>query len=62
MLPEILSNDLCSLQPGSPKLCLSISLELSLNGNVESVEVYESTIETTYRATYEEIEQDRIAR
>ncbi len=62
MLPETLSNDLCSLQPGSAKLCLSVSLELSLAGKVASVEVYESLIETTYRATYAEIEEDRIAR
>lgn len=28
MLPEILSNDLCSLHPGSPKLTLSILLHI----------------------------------
>jgi ribonuclease R len=59
MLPETLSNDLCSLNPSTDKLCLSISIDLGPTGKVLGVEVYESLISSVYRATYLEVEQDR---
>jgi exoribonuclease R len=35
MLPEILSNDRCSLHPGTPKLVLSILMHIDSGGQVK---------------------------
>jgi ribonuclease R len=59
MLPETLSNDLCSLNPHTDKLCLSISLDLNPAAKVMGVEVYESLISSVARTTYLEVEKDR---
>ncbi len=60
MLPPSLSNGACSLHPGSPKLCLSIDIDIALDGSVGRTEVYESLIETAHRGTYEEVELDHL--
>ena len=56
MLPEILSNDLCSLHPGGPKLTLSIFLRIDRQGFVKESFVTEGVIESRHRCVYEEIE------
>lgn len=56
MLPEILSNDLCSLHPGGPKLTLSIFLRIDRQGFVKESFVTEGVIESRHRWIYEEIE------
>lgn len=56
MLPEELSNGLSSLHPGSPKLTLSLIMEIDDRGNVMSTEVMEGIIQSSYRGIYEEIE------
>ncbi len=55
MLPEILSNDRCSLHPGSPKLTLSILLRVDTSGQVKESLVTESVIESMKRGIYDEI-------
>lgn len=55
MLPEILSNDRCSLHPGSPKLTLSILLRVDSIGQVKESHVTESVIESTKRGIYDDI-------
>ena len=52
MLPERLSNDLCSLHPGTPKLTLSIRMELDPEGQVVDRAIHETIIESDYRLTY----------
>lgn len=52
MLPEILSNDLCSLHPGKPKAALSITIEMDQNGKVLGREVFESIIHSRQKLTY----------
>lgn len=49
MLPEILSNDLCSLHPGGPKLTLSIFLRIDRQGFVKESFVTEGVIESRHR-------------
>ena len=49
MLPEILSNDLCSLHPGTPKLTLSIIMEITPSGNVQKAEITEGIILSQHR-------------
>lgn len=46
MLPEILSDDRCSLHPGSPKLTLSILMRVDPSGGVRESYVTESVIES----------------
>jgi exoribonuclease R len=55
MLPEILSNDRCSLHPGSPKLTLSILMRVDAMGQVKESFVTESVIESMKKWIYDEI-------
>jgi exoribonuclease R len=55
MLPEILSNDRCSLHPGSPKLTLSILLRVDQWGQVKESLVTESVIESMKKWIYDEV-------
>ena len=55
MLPEILSNDLCSLHPGTPKLTLSIIIEITPSGQVRKTEMTEGTILSHHRGVYDKI-------
>ncbi|MDD5198089.1 MAG: ribonuclease R [Candidatus Gracilibacteria bacterium] len=56
MLPEHLSNNLCSLHPGSPKATLSITLELDKTGKVLRSRIDETLIESKQRFTYDEVQ------
>lgn len=55
MLPLALSNNLCSLNPNEPKLCLTSELVYTATGDFVKGELYESLIESDVRATYEDI-------
>ncbi len=55
MLPEHLSNHLCSLHPWSPKYTLSILLEINTLWHVLQTHVTESIIESNHRSTYDEV-------
>ena len=56
MLPEHLSNNLCSLHPGSPKATLSIVMELDKTGKVLRSRIDETLIESKQRFTYDEVQ------
>ncbi len=55
MLPQKLSNNLCSLNPFEPKLAMSCDMVIDTEGNVVDHELYESVIESKLRATYTDI-------
>lgn len=55
MLPEILSNDRCSLHPGGPKLTLSILMRIDAAGYVKESFVTESIIESMEKGIYDEV-------
>ena len=57
MLPQKLSNDLCSLNNESEKLSLTCEMHIGKSGWVFHTEVYESIIKSDYRFTYKEIDQ-----
>lgn len=57
MLPEILSNDLCSLRPGVPRLALVADMQIDFQGNLMASEFYEAVIESKARMTYGEAEE-----
>lgn len=54
MLPEQLSNELCSLKPNVDRLAFVCEMQLSFQGDVESAEVYEAVIHSHARVTYGE--------
>lgn len=55
MLPEILSNDLCSLHPGTTKLTLSCVMMIDRHGYVEHTDIVEGIIESQHRGVYDDI-------
>ena len=56
MLPEALSNGLCSLKPKVDRLTMSALLDLDERGRVMSARFANSVIRSARRCTYEEIE------
>ena len=54
MLPEVLSNGVCSLRPREDKLTYSVLLTVDGGGNVHSWEVRETVIHSKERFAYEE--------
>jgi len=52
MLPKQLSNDVCSLHPGSPRLALSCMMTMDLTGEVLDYKVVESVIDIKKRFSY----------
>lgn len=59
MLPEILSNDRCSLHPGEPKEVLSILMRINTLGQVLESQIIEGLIESDHRGTYDEIWEEK---
>lgn len=55
MLPQRLSNGICSLNPHVPRLTMSCEMEVSLTGQVIRYDIFPSVIQTTQRMTYAEI-------
>jgi ribonuclease R len=56
MLPEALSNGLCSLVEGEDRLTLSVFVELDRSGVVHGVELAESVICSDARLTYDQVQ------
>ncbi|MDR1809684.1 MAG: ribonuclease R [Prevotella sp.] len=57
MLPERLSNGLCSLRPNEEKLCYSATFEMDDEANVKSYRIGRTVIKSDRRFTYEEAQQ-----
>jgi len=57
MLPEILSNNLCSLNIGSDKLCLTCEATVDKDWNLVKSTVYEGIIRSNFRLTYKEVDE-----
>ena len=55
MLPEKLSNDLCSLRPRVSRLTMSVLLEIDGRGDVVHSEFHNSVIRTVERMTYNSV-------
>ena len=52
MLPERLSNELCSLRPNEDKLCMSVIVEMDPNAKVIRHKICRTVICSNYRLTY----------
>lgn len=57
MLPERLSNDMCSLNPGQDRLTMSVLIELDAEGEVRHAEACTSTIRSGARLCYEQVDE-----
>lgn len=55
MLPEELSNNLCSLNPNKDRLTITVKMILSKSGEVLDYDFYESVINSNYRLIYEDV-------
>jgi ribonuclease R len=56
MLPEKLSNGVCSLREGEDKMTFSVFMDIDGRGEVISYEIKETVINNKKRFTYEEVE------
>jgi len=54
MLPERLSNNLCSLRPNEDKLCYSVIFEMDDDANIKKHRITRTVIHSDRRFTYEE--------
>ena len=57
MLPEILSNNLCSLRPNEDKLCFSAVFEMDETAKIYKQWIGKTVINSDRRFTYEEVQQ-----
>ncbi len=55
MLPEELSNGLCSLMPGEDRLCMVADLSLTPEGKTVNTEIYEAVMRSHARLTYDQL-------
>ncbi|MFN8847916.1 MAG: ribonuclease R [Bdellovibrionales bacterium] len=57
MLPEVLSNGLCSLNPHIPRLCMVAEIQYDFTGEKKSHQFYEAVMESKARVTYGEAQE-----
>ncbi|MFQ5707953.1 MAG: ribonuclease R [bacterium] len=57
MLPEKLSNQICSLQPDEDRLTLSCIMDITPKGMVKKYKIAETVIRSKRRFTYEEVQE-----
>ncbi len=57
MLPEVLSNDLCSLRPNEDRLAFSAIFELSKDAHIQSAWYGQTVIHSDKRFSYEEAQE-----
>jgi len=57
MLPEKISNELCSLRPNEDKYTFSVILQISNRGEVKHKWIGRTLIHSNHRFTYEEVQQ-----
>jgi len=55
MLPENLSNGLCSLNPGVDRLCMVCDMRVGAGGKVREARFYEGLMRSAARLTYDEV-------
>lgn len=55
MLPEALSNGLCSLNPGVDRLCMVCEINITTKGRVTGYQFYEAVMHSHARLTYTQV-------
>lgn len=56
MLPELLSNKVCSLRPDEEKLTLSVITDFNREGKILNQRMAESIVKSNYRLSYEQVD------
>lgn len=56
MLPEIISNDICSLRPKEDRLAFSVVLEMDQEANIQQYWIGETVIHSDYRFAYQDVQ------
>ena len=62
MLPERLSNDVCSLRPGEDRLAMSVVMRLDERGNVRGARMARSAIRSAARLDYDTVDEVLLGR
>ena len=57
MLPEVLSNNLCSLLPGKDRFCFACEIHVDDSGQIVGYEFYEAIMNSYARMTYSEVSE-----
>ena len=57
MLPERLSNELCSLQPNKRRRCLCVEINFDKDGHITNYKFHRGIIKSVARLTYTEVEE-----
>lgn len=55
MLPEVLSNGLCSLNPDEPRLALVCEMRIELDGDISTYAFYNAMVESKARLSYGQV-------
>jgi len=55
MLPEVLSNGLCSLNPGVDRLCMACDMDIDHHGDIVAYKFYSAVMHSHARLTYTEV-------
>ncbi len=55
MLPEVLSNGLCSLNPDVDRLCMACEMQIDKNGQIKDYRFFEAVMRSRARLTYTEV-------
>ncbi len=55
MLPEVLSNGLCSLNPGVDRLCLVCEMQVNAQGQVSGARFHNAVMRSQARLTYDQV-------
>jgi len=55
MLPEVLSNGLCSLNPEVDRLCMVCEMDISEDGKLQSFDFHEAVMRSHARLTYNQV-------
>jgi len=56
MLPKVLSNGICSLNPEEDRLAMTVKLAFNMNGDLTGSSFHKSIIKSVLRLTYNEVE------
>lgn len=62
MLPERLSNDVCSLRPGEDRLAMSVTMRLDARGAVTGARMARSAIRSSARLDYDTVDEVLLGR
>ncbi len=59
MLPQVLSNGICSLHPNVDRLTMTVQIDFDMNGNVDDYNIYDSVIQSKQRLSYNQVNANK---